>query len=625
MISRRLNPDQETGQKKKNMKFRKKIIKLHLTISLIFIVLTLPVMIIFLTVSYRANLHLSAEYSEKFIQKSLTDTVNASTRIFTPMVTTVRTAATLMRDQPDYFRQEYSADYLNEIVSLNEAVYAAYVSFSDGSFRQVRRDVKGYRVFDTASPPGTQFVSRFIDTRKAGQPLDTYTFYSNWGTRIGEVSGPANYDPRVREFYKESARLGTANISDPYLFASSNELGLTVSAPVIKKDQTLGVVAADFTLKTLSQYLSDNRVSPHSITIIADEAGGIVAHPDFSQALIRKDGKLIQSRLDKLADPRVSGALAERLRTHQDRFLFHAGEDNAEYMGIFFPFPRDFRKGWELLIIAPTDDFIGAIRRTNRALLIFGLAALFLQMYMIYRLSRSLSKPIEKLADEVTHIREFRFDKIHTVDSNVYEIKSLAEAIGLLGRSLESFTSYVPKGLVQQLVKSGHSTELGVQSRYLTMFFTDIENFSTLSEIEPSQQLLVRISEYFSTVTHAIEREQGTVDKFIGDAVMAFWGAPVTVDDHAYLACVAAIRAQRGMAAKNQSWAEQKLPPLKVRIGIHSDAALVGNVGSRERVSYTVMGDGVNVAARLEGINKEMGTWICVSHNVPLQKSNCAK
>ncbi len=600
----------------KNMIFRKRVIRLHITISLIFVILTLPVMIIFMVVNYRANLQLSAGYSEKFIQKSLTDTVNVATRLFNPMLTTVRTAATLMRDQPDYFRRDSSADYLNEIVSLNEAVYAAYVSFEDGSFRQVRRDVKGFNIFGQPSPAGTQFVSRFIDVRKNGPLLDAYVFHSDWGTRIGQRAGPATYDPRVRGFYRDSIRLNSANISDPYLFASSGELGVTVSTPVMERGRATGVVAADFTLKTLSKYLSDNRVSPNSITIIADAAGGVVAHPEFGQVLIRQDTGLVQSRLDKLPDPRVAAALAERLRTRQDRFTFRAGADNVEYFGIFSPFPADFKKGWELLIISPADDFVGEIKRTNRNLLMFGLAVLLLQMFLIYRLSRSISKPIELLADEVTHIREFDFHKTRAVTSHVQEIKYLAEAVALLGRGLESFTSYVPKGLVQQLVKSGHGTKLGVQSRYLTMFFTDIESFSSLAEVEPSQQLLARVSDYFSTLTHAIEREQGTVDKFIGDGVMAFWGAPVSLDDHAYRACVAAVRAQRGMTAINQAWIARGLAPLRVRIGIHSDATLVGNVGSVERLSYTVMGDGVNVAARLEGINKELGTWTCISHNV---------
>lgn len=244
------------------------------------------------------------------------------------------------------------------------------------------------------------------------------------------------------------------------------------------------------------------------------------------------------------------------------------------------------------------------------------LLGFLLQIVLIYLISRMIAKPIEQLAREVMNIREFRFDKTLKIRSSVSEISYLSEAIALLERALESFSSYVPTVLVKQLLDSGQASKLGVESRFLTVLFTDIEGFSSLSESEPSQQLLSRVSEYFATVTKAVEREQGTVDKFIGDAVMAFWGAPKILDNHAYLACVAAMRAQRGMAKLNLAWAGEKYLPLKLRVGIHCDAVLVGNVGSSERISYTVMGDGVNVAARLEGLNKELGTWTCVSHSI---------
>lgn len=598
------------------MIFRNRLIKLHITISLLFVLLTLPVTVIFVVVDYRSNLALAEKFSEQFIRSSVNNTVDATTRLFSPMVATMRTAATLMRDQPDYFRKDLSADYLYEIVAQNEAVYAAYASFNDGSFRQVRRAMRNIGVLGQLPPADSRFVSRYLDAAAGKSPVDSYVFHADWGTRLGSRSGAASYDPRTRGFFKETATLNAANISNPYLFASSGELGVTVSAPVTGKTGMQGVVSADFTLKTLSQYLADNRVSPNGLTIIADAAGGIVAHPVLEQALTMKGTEWTQNRIDKLADPRVTGALAERLRTGSNRFVFRAGPDNAEYQGIFSPFPEDFKKGWELLIIAPTDDFVGEIKRTNRRQLLFGLAALVLQVLLILRLARSISRPIEHLSDDISRIRDFHFEQTCAVESQVYEIKRLAEAVSLLGSGLASFTAYVPKGLVQRLVESGHGTKPGVQSRYLTMFFTDIENFSTLSEVEPSQQLLARVSQYFSTVTHAIEREHGTVDKFIGDSVMAFWGAPAALDDHAYLACVAAVRAQRGMAAINRAWVEKKLAPLKVRIGIHADAVMVGNVGSDERLSYTVMGDGVNVASRLEGINKELGTWTCVSHSV---------
>jgi adenylate cyclase len=591
-------------------------LKLHSTISILFVAIALPVMLIFIGVSYTANIKLIDTYTERFIQKSLNDNINNVTRLLNPLVSTARSAAALMRDKPDYFRDARSVDYLYEIVASNDAVYSAYAAFEDGSFRQVRRSVKGAPVLGKEVLPTVQLVDRFIDGSKGSKAVDSYRFHSTWGAVVGKDSGVATYDPRVRSYYKDALAKKSVNVSNVYVFASSGELGITIAAPIYANNQTIGVFAIDITLNTLSKYLSDNRVTDNSVTIIADEAGGVVAHPSLEMAVVKKDSGLVQNNLYKMPDDRVLAALAERLRSGLPRFHFHAGSQNAEYIGVFFPFPKDFNKPWELLIIIPTNDLVGAIESTNRALLLFGLIALLLQVALIYRFSRSIARPMEQLAIDVANIQEFQFDKVVEVKSSVEEVRTLANSVYRLRRVLESFSSYVPRAMVRQLMSSGVGTQLGVESRFLTMFFTDIEGFSTLSESEPSQQLLPRVSEYFSNVTGAVEREKGTVDKYIGDAVMAFWGAPLRVDDHVYLACVAAVRAQRAMKASNAHWAAQKLAPLNVRIGIHCDSVLVGNVGSKERLSYTVMGDGVNVAARLEGMNKELGTWICVSHAV---------
>jgi adenylate cyclase len=146
--------------------------------------------------------------------------------------------------------------------------------------------------------------------------------------------------------------------------------------------------------------------------------------------------------------------------------------------------------------------------------------------------------------------------------------------------------------------------------------FTDLADFSALSERLPAQTLLRQVSAYHGLVSEVVESQSGTVDKFIGDGAMAFWGAPSGVPDHAWHACVAALRIQQGMGALNRQWAAEGLEPLRVRIGIHCDAVLVGNIGSAERMSYTVLGDGVNVAAYMEAANKAFGTSICISQTV---------
>jgi len=150
----------------------------------------------------------------------------------------------------------------------------------------------------------------------------------------------------------------------------------------------------------------------------------------------------------------------------------------------------------------------------------------------------------------------------------------------------------------------------------MTVLFADLQDFSSLAERMPPNDLLAQLSVYFESVSQAIAEESGTVDKFIGDGIMAFWGAPAHRDDHVLRACCGALRAARRMQQLNTEWGAEGRPPLNLRIGLHCANVLVGNVGSSARLSYTVMGDGVNVAARLEGINKTFGTTICISDKV---------
>ena len=150
----------------------------------------------------------------------------------------------------------------------------------------------------------------------------------------------------------------------------------------------------------------------------------------------------------------------------------------------------------------------------------------------------------------------------------------------------------------------------------MTMLFSDLQDFSSIAEQTAPNDLLAQLSVYFEAVSQAIAAEHGTVDKFIGDGIMAFWGAPAVRDDHVLRGCCGALRAQQRMEKLNAKWSEQGRQVMHMRIGIHCARVLVGNVGSSERLSYTVMGDGVNVAARLEGINKTFGTTICISDSV---------
>ena len=175
------------------------------------------------------------------------------------------------------------------------------------------------------------------------------------------------------------------------------------------------------------------------------------------------------------------------------------------------------------------------------------------------------------------------------------------------------FAQYVPPEVVARLVEQPQLLRLGGEVREVTLMFTDLANFTGLSERLSAEHTVQVLTGYFNAMTPLIHASGGTVDKFIGDAVMAFWGAPLDDAQHAEHAVRSAIAMQQAMAPLQAQLAARGLPPIHMRIGLHSGRVVVGNVGSEQRFSYTAIGDAVNLAARLEGANKAFGTGILLS------------
>ncbi|MBT9512891.1 MAG: adenylate/guanylate cyclase domain-containing protein [Acidovorax sp.] len=172
---------------------------------------------------------------------------------------------------------------------------------------------------------------------------------------------------------------------------------------------------------------------------------------------------------------------------------------------------------------------------------------------------------------------------------------------------------YLPPAVVSRLIAHPELMRLGGEAREVTLMFTDLANFTTLSEQLSAEQTVEVLTGYFNAMTPIVHATGGTVDKFIGDAVMAFWGAPLDDPQHAANAVRAAIAMQQAMQALVADLRARGLPPIHMRIGLHTGRVVVGNVGSEQRFSYTAIGDAVNLAARLEGANKAFGTGILLS------------
>jgi adenylate cyclase len=179
--------------------------------------------------------------------------------------------------------------------------------------------------------------------------------------------------------------------------------------------------------------------------------------------------------------------------------------------------------------------------------------------------------------------------------------------------TLRTFSRYVPVDLVRQLVVSGKEQGLGGEKRVLTLMFSDVANFTDMAEHMDPEALMLKASEYFSGLCEEIQANQGTIDKFIGDAIMAFWNAPLQDPAHAAHACRAALLCRARSQGMDQAWQRAGQPVMPTRLGLHTGEVIVGNVGAAQRMDYTALGAAVNLASRLEGLNKVYGTWILAS------------
>jgi len=180
-----------------------------------------------------------------------------------------------------------------------------------------------------------------------------------------------------------------------------------------------------------------------------------------------------------------------------------------------------------------------------------------------------------------------------------------------------AFSTYVSHDVVKEIISDPSRLQLGGTNRHMTAIFTDVKGFSTISEQLDPEELVSLLNRYLSVMSDIVLEEKGTIDKYEGDAIIAFFGAPLDLADHAMRACVSAINMKKAEEELNKVVMEQKLSPspLLTRIGVNTGNMVAGNMGTANKMNYTIMGNAVNLAARLEGVNKQYGTWILASED----------
>lgn len=264
--------------------------------------------------------------------------------------------------------------------------------------------------------------------------------------------------------------------------------------------------------------------------------------------------------------------------------------------------------------IQSADQVYEDVYRSMKFIAIGGLLMLVLSAVLGWGIARRLATPLTLLSADLEKIRDLEFAPRPLRKPFFREVQVLLDSLERMKSGLRSFMRYVPRDVVKHLLLSGHDAALGVEPKVLTIFFSDIENFTGYTEKIPPARLVAHLSEYFEILRNAVRGASGTIDKFIGDGLLVFFNAPQDVPEHERCACEAALAAVEKLNAARGT-GEHDLP-FRTRIGLHSGEVLVGNIGTSERFAYTVLGDPVNTASRIENLNKVYGTDILASGSV---------
>jgi adenylate cyclase len=539
--------------------------------------------------------------ADNLISQVTIATIEKATNYLTPLSRTVELSANISKagalSLTDNRRLE---GYTLEVLKSYPQTSMFYLGDEHGNFLLARRLADGT-------------IATNMVNRKTSPPTEIWKYRDTSFNIVKAVKSTAvKYDPRIRRWYEGAKKSKSLYWTDLYIFFHGGKAGISAAFPVTSPNgKFFGVFGLDIDLDEISHFLKNLKIGRTGVAFIFNHKNEVVAYPDISRIVKEENGELRPVYVEELGIPSITASFRECQQQGKNKCVIKA--EGKRYIASFQDFPKSFRAQWKVGVVVPEDDFVGPAKEEMRVLLLIYVGILIISVILAMLISRGISKPIRLLTAETEKIKNFLLDDKITIKSYIREIQLMSNAISAMKSGLQAFRKYVPAELVRQLIATGEEAHLGGHKRELTVFFSDISGFTTIAEGMAPEELMLHLSEYFDELTQILIDQKGTVDKYIGDGIMAFWGAPVLDDDHAFHACNAALICQERLKDLNQKWADAGKSPFATRIGISTGATVVGNVGSSERINYTVMGDNVNLASRLEGVNKLYGTQIIVS------------
>ncbi|MCF7806185.1 MAG: hypothetical protein K9M13_00785, partial [Simkaniaceae bacterium] len=456
---------------------------------------------------------------------------------------------------------------------------------------------------NTPLPKQATLALQFL-SRNSKRTINHWMYFDNNLNQVAEeFPSEIEYNPHVRSWYQNAIKTPGLHWSDVYLFYPSEVPGITASKAIYREDGSLiGVVAADLSFLLLSNFLKQLQIGKTGKVFIVNHKNQIVLPEINDKELKSKEQQLVNDSLVLFA------------KENEANFTYEAND--ITYLSHINILKNFFGQNGKMVLVVPLKEYFVDFIDMQNHILIFSIVVLLIAILFIFIFSARISRPIMKLTEEIAKICKFDLSSEVRVKSNIKEIFIMDNAIASLRAAVRSFARYVPKEVVRNLIEKGKDIELGGEKKELTIMFSDIKDFTAISEQISIDDLTHLLEEYFDSLTHIILDHKGTIDKYIGDCVMSFWGAPIDLPDQAHLACESALYSRNAIQAFNKKRREEGKPEFHTRFGINTGHVIVGNIGTHERMNYTAIGDPINTSYRLQLIDKDYHTIIMISESV---------
>jgi adenylate cyclase len=375
----------------------------------------------------------------------------------------------------------------------------------------------------------------------------------------------------------------------------------------------VGLLAEQLDRVVQLRLTSMNEHDPHLI-FLCDLEGRLITRGVSSDTVTLSGDDLRLSPPDLPSE--IAHALADSKlnaiggHTHSGHFR----QNGREFLTTFRALPGT--QDWLVGIVVPREFYLGKLVTIRNHMLIALSVVMLLLSAGAIAILRSIKYAQEKITRESLKMNAFDFSPTQTT-SAFRDVNEVLESLEKAKTAMRAMGKYAPVDLVRKLYDDKKEPALGGELLEISIMFSDIKGFTSVSETLTPNQLARVLGLYLEELSRIIQREtNGTIDKYIGDAIMTIWNAPEPVPEHPKMACLAALRCCDAAAALGRTPDWRHLSPFQTRFGLHCSTALVGHFGARDRMNYTAIGDAVNLASRLETLNKQYGTSIIASESI---------